>query len=35
MLRFGRDSHAAEPWLNPPRLRTLAEEEAEEERHAS
>lgn len=35
MLRFGRDSRSAEPWLSPPRLRTLAEEEAEGERHAS
>src|ERR687898_407964 len=31
MLRFGRDSRSAQPWLRPPRLRTLAEEE----RHAS
>ena len=35
MLRFGRDSRSAEPWLSPPRLRTLAEEGAEGERHAS
>src|SRR5829696_4849390 len=33
MLRFGRDSRSAQPWLRPPRLRTLAD--AEEERHAS
>ena len=35
MLRFGRDSRSAQPWLRPPRLRTLAEEDAEDERHAS
>ena len=35
MLRFGRDSRTAQPWLRPPRLRTLAEEDAEDERHAS
>jgi low temperature requirement protein LtrA len=35
MLRFGRDSRAAQPWLRPPRLRTLSEEDAEDERHAS
>ena len=35
MLRFGRDSRTAEPWLRPPRLRTLAGEDAEDERHAS
>ena len=35
MLRFGRDSRSAQPWLRPPRLRTLAEEDAGEERHAS
>jgi hypothetical protein len=34
VLRFGRDSRSAEPWLSPPRLGTLAEEEAEGERHA-
>src|ERR671910_83230 len=33
MLRFGRDSRSAQPWLRPPRLRTLAD--VEEERHAS
>jgi hypothetical protein len=33
MLRFGRDSRSAQPWLRPPRLRTLTD--AEEERHAS
>src|ERR671920_1174403 len=31
MRRCGRDSRSAQPWLRPPRLRTLAEEE----RHAS
>jgi low temperature requirement protein LtrA len=35
MLRFGRDSRSAQPWLRPPRLRTLADVDAEEERHAS
>ena len=35
MLRFGRDSRTAQPWLRPPRLRTLVEEDAEDERHAS
>ena len=35
MLRFGRDSRTAQPWLRPPRLRTLAGEDAEDERHAS
>jgi low temperature requirement protein LtrA len=35
VLRFGRDSRSAQPWLRPPRLRTLAEEDAGEERHAS
>ena len=34
MLRFGRDSRSAQPWLRPPRLRTLADD-AEDERHAS
>jgi low temperature requirement protein LtrA len=33
MLRFGRDSRSAQPWLRPPRLRTLAD--IEEDRHAS
>src|SRR5918998_6144306 len=35
MLRFGCDSRTAQPWLRPPRLRTLAEEDAGDERHAS
>jgi len=35
MLRFGRDSRSPQPWLRPPRLRTLADVDAEEERHAS
>jgi low temperature requirement protein LtrA len=35
VLRFGRDSRSAQPWLRPPRLRTLAEEGVEDERHAS
>jgi low temperature requirement protein LtrA len=35
VLRFGRDSRSAQPWLRPPRLRTLAEEDAGDERHAS
>jgi low temperature requirement protein LtrA len=35
VLRFGCDSRSAQPWLRPPRLRTLAEEDDENERHAS